>query len=101
VARAIRKNDAASLPEFIKQSGLGMGIFDPRASWRSETYVRLLLGERVEMLVWALLASPTCRPSGPGSTRCSAFLGNNRTHTRTESLPVVVPVRNEIFVGRD
>jgi hypothetical protein len=27
----------------------------------------------------ALLASPTCQRNGPGSTRCSAFLRNNRT----------------------
>jgi hypothetical protein len=26
-----------------------------------------------------LLASPTCQPNGPASTRCSAFLRNNRT----------------------
>ena len=50
--------------------------------------------------VWALLASPTCRRSGLDSTRCSAFLRNNRTHTRTDSLSVVVSVRgNGIFAA--
>jgi hypothetical protein len=31
---------------------------------------------------WALLASPTCQRSGLDSTRCLAFLRNNRTHNR-------------------
>src|SRR6516162_7032314 len=52
-------------------------------------------------MAWALLASPTCQPNGPSSTRCSVFLGNNRIHTRIESPSIVVPPRKRNFCSRD
>ena len=34
---------------------------------------------KASRMAWGLLASSTCRRNGLGSTRCSAFLRNNRT----------------------
>jgi hypothetical protein len=52
-------------------------------------------------IAWASLASPTCRRNGPDSTRCSAFLRSNRTHTQTESLGSGLRARKRNFCGRD
>jgi len=46
---------------------------------------------------WASLASATCRRNGPGSTRCSAFLGNNHTHTNRVSVGCGLRVRKANF----
>jgi hypothetical protein len=40
---------------------------------------------------WVLFASLTCRPNGPGSTRCLAFLGAKKK-SGTESLQLRSPV---------
>src|SRR6516162_1060218 len=51
-------------------------------------------------IVWASLALPTCRRSGPASTRCSAFLRNNRTHIERVSVSVPdFPARKRNFCG--
>src|SRR6516225_9702679 len=49
-----------------------------------------------------VIVSATCQRNGPSSTRCSAFLGNNRMHTRIESPVDSGLLRgNGIFVGKD
>jgi hypothetical protein len=58
------------------------------SNFQPNDYQSLALSSRHRwpVMARASLASPTCRRNGPDSTRCSAFLRSNRTHTRTESL---------------